>query len=209
MREEGVKEGGGAEGLVSSFRVRDKLIEIRTVWHSHRNLYLPLQKHTSRVIVLETFPFPQLIGDAVITNLKGVEVGVRTADCAPVVLVGEEWVGVAHVGWRGLASGILRNLVEKMSSREKVERLFGFVGPCAKACCYEVGEEFREMFPDHLEEREGRLFMDLQRAVFKELRGAGVPDVGLLERCTVCSEELPSHRRDGSRERMLTSVRIL
>jgi len=145
--------------------MKGKLIEIRTVWRNHRNLYLPLQKHTSRVIVLDTFPFPPLIGDAVITNLRGVEVGVRTADCAPVVLLGEEWAGVAHVGWRGLA--------------------------------------------DHLEEREGRLFMDLQKAVLKELGRVGVPDAGLLERCTVCDEDLPSHRRDGSQERMLTSVRIL
>lgn len=189
--------------------MKGKLIEIRTVWRNHRNLYLPLQKHTSRVIVLDTFPFPPLIGDAVITNLRGVEVGVRTADCAPVVLLGEEWAGVAHVGWRGLVSGILKNLVEKMSSREKGGRFFGFVGPCAKACCYEVGKEFREMFPDHLEEREGRLFMDLQKAVLKELGRVGVPDAGLLERCTVCDEDLPSHRRDGSQERMLTSVRIL
>jgi len=209
MRKESVGEGKRSEGVVCSFLVKGKLVEVKTLWHSHRNLYLPLQKHTNRVIVLSSFPAPQLIGDGVVTNLRGIEVGVRTADCAPLVLLGEEWAGVAHVGWRGLAAGIVERLVEKIAAREKREDLFGFVGPCAKACCYEVGEEFLRFFPEYVVEREGALYMDLQEAVLRELKDLGVPDSGVLAKCTICSGELPSYRRDRSEERMLTSVRIL
>ncbi len=209
MREEDLKESKGAEGVRYSFTLKGKAVEVKTLWQHHRNLYLPIQKHTNRVIVLDTFPAPPLIGDGVVTRLRGVEIGVRTADCAALVLLGEEWVGVAHVGWRGLASGIVEQLVNRITAHERRESLFGFVGPSAKACCYEVGKEFRRLFPNYLEEREGRLYMDLQEAVLRELKDLGVPNTGALERCTVCSVEFPSYRRDRSEERILTSVRIL
>jgi copper oxidase (laccase) domain-containing protein len=125
------------------------------------------------------------------------------------VILGKEWAGVAHVGWRGLASGMVERLVEKMTAYERPEDLFGFTGPAAKACCYEVGEEFRKLFPDYLEERKGHLYMDLQDAVLGELKKLGVPDTGSLERCTVCSPDLHSYRRDRSEERILTTVRVL
>ena len=209
MRGEDLREGKEAEGLRYSFQLRGKLVEIKTEWKEHRKLYLPVQKHTSRIIKLTSFPYPPLIGDAVVSNLKGVEIGVRTADCAPVVAVGEEWFGVAHVGWRGLLSGILGNFIEVLSKYEPLDNLFLFIGPCAKACCYEVGEEFMDLFPGHLEERNGKLFMDLQKSVERELKRLGVKMIGVYEHCTICSEVFPSYRRNRTEKRFLTSVRAL
>ena len=207
MRGEDIREGEKAEGLRYSFELRGKVVEVKTRWKKHERLYLPVQKHTNRVLKLTSFPQPPLIGDAVVTNLRSVEVGVRTADCAPVVAVGHEWFGVAHVGWRGLASGILENFLEVLSSHEPVEDLFLFVGPCAKACCYEVGEEFKRIFPRYVEERGESLYMDLQNSVVAELKELGVKMIGTYEHCTVCSNTFPSYRRDGTDRRFLTSIR--
>ncbi len=209
MRGEDLGEGKKAQGLIHSFLLRGKLVKVETGWIKSPDLYLPIQKHTNRVIDLTSFPFPPLIGDGVVTKLRGVSVGVKTADCAPVVAIGSEWIGVAHVGWRGLRSGILDRFIEVLSLKEKLEDLFLFIGPCAKGCCYEVGREFEDMFPDYLEERDGKLFLDLEEAVLKELKKLGVRSMGTLGRCTICSEELPSHRRERSPDRILTSVRIL
>jgi len=209
MHRESYREGKEAKGLMYSSRVKGKLIEVKTEWKEHPNLYLPIQKHTNRVIALTRFPSPPTIGDAVVTNLKGIEVGVRTADCVPVVLIGEEWVGIAHVGWRGLASGILERTLERLKPYEDLHRLFVFVGPSAKACCYQVGEEFRRLFSPYLTERNGSLYMDMQEAVMEELKSMGISNFGLIDRCTVCSDDLPSYRRDRTERRMLTSVRIL
>ena len=208
MRGEDLREGKETEGLIHSFQIRGKLVSVRTVWRAHSRMYLPIQKHTNRVILLTTFPHPPLIGDAVVTNLEGVEIGVKTADCVPLVLIGEEWFGVAHVGWRGLSSGIVERSLEVLSRWEDLRRVFAFVGPAAKACCYEVGEEFRDMF-EGLVERDGRLYMDLQEAVVTRLKEAGVGSVGIYERCTICSPQLPSYRRDRTEDRILTSVRAL
>jgi YfiH family protein len=208
MREENLREGKEVKGLDYSFRIRDKVVRVRTSWRHHSGLYLPIQKHTSRVLVLRSFPYPPVIGDGVVTDLRGVEIGVRTADCVPLVLIGEEWVGVVHVGWRGLASGIVERALELFSGHEDLGRAFAFLGPSAKGCCYEVGEEFRDMFDD-LIEREGRVYMDLQASVMKRLKDFGVGSVGVYERCTVCSPELPSYRRDKTQRRILTSVKKL
>jgi YfiH family protein len=192
-----------------SSRLRNKLVEIKTSWKEHDKLYLPIQKHTNRVITLTTFPSPPTIGDGVITNIRGVEVGVRTADCVPLVLIGEDWVGVAHVGWRGLASGIVERVLERLNIYEDIKNIFAFVGPAAKSCCYEVGSEFKDIFPHYVVQRDGKLYMDMQEAVIEELKKLGVKDVGLVEECTVCSKKYPSYRREKSSERILTSVKIL
>ena len=209
MHREDHREGEEVEDLMYSSKVKGKLIEIKTEWKEHPHLYLPIQKHTNRVITLTRFPSPPTIGDAVVTNLKGVEIGVRTADCVPLVLVGDEWVGVVHVGWKGLAAGVVEKTLDRLKPYEELHRLFAFIGPSAKSCCYEVGEEFRRLFPSYLAERNGSLYMDMQRAVMEELRSMGINNFGLIEKCTVCSEDLPSYRRDRTERRLLTSVRIL
>ncbi len=206
MRGKSIGEGKASEGLNYSFQIRGRTVKVRTYWTSHPRLYLPIQKHTSRVIILKTFPHPPLIGDGVLTDLAGVEIGVKTADCVPLVLIGEEWIGAVHVGWRGLAHGIVERALEAISRYEDLKRVFAFIGPAAKGCCYEVGEEFRDMFDD-LIERDGKIYMDLQESVLRRLKTAGVGSVGLYERCTICSPELPSYRRERTEMRILTSVR--
>ena len=208
MLGEDIGKSETAEGLIYSLTLKGKTIEVKREWKKHRKLFLPIQKHTSRVVRLTTFPYPPSIGDAVITNLPGVEIGVLTADCAPVAIVGEEWVGVIHAGWRGLRSGVIRETIERLFIYEDTDKLFAFVGPCAKGCCYEVGEEFTKMFPGRIEERDGKLFFDLEEAVIEELKTCGVGSVGSFGKCTICSPELPSYRRDKTEERILTSVRI-
>ncbi len=207
MRSKNVGEGKRAEGLIHSFHIKGKFVAVRRKWRIEPWLYVPIQKHTSRIIVLSSFPYPPLIGDGVITNLVGVEVGVKTADCVPLVLIGEEWFGAVHVGWRGLSSGVVERALETISNWEDLRKVFAFIGPAAKGCCYEVGEEFREMFKN-LEEREGKLYMDLQEEVLRRLKEAGVGSIGVYEVCTICSD-LPSYRRDKTQDRLLTSVKAL
>ncbi len=209
MRGKDIGESKTNKELSYSFKMGNKLVKLEKEWVNHPKLYIPIQKHTNRVILLSTFPSPPVIADAVITNLKGISVGVKTADCAGVVLIGSDYVAVAHVGWRGLASGIIERLIKRFSDLEDIGSVFAFVGPSAKGCCYEVGEEFKNLFPGKVIERNGRLFMDLQKAVVDELRELGILNVGVYEKCTICTPELPSFRRDKTEERILTSVTIL
>jgi YfiH family protein len=121
---------------------------------------------------------------------------VLTADCIPVVLSAQGAVAALHAGWRGLAAGVLEEGVRGLrdvGGRGDVQAL---VGPCAGACCYEVGEEVHAAFDDA--HRNGRL-IDLRAIAHERLLGAGVTKVLDSSACTICDERFFSYRREGAR----------
>jgi YfiH family protein len=110
-------------------------------------IYLPVQKHTGTVHVLEPDLKP-VVADAVVTGSTGILIGVLVADCVP-VLVYEPVRKVAaavHAGWRGTAERILKNTITVMCEK------FGClprdmsvaIGPSIRQCSYEVGREVKE-----------------------------------------------------------------
>ena len=182
-----------------------KNVRIRLSRNLTPNVYLPIQKHTDKVIKLTFMHQPQEVGDSVVTNLKNVEIGVKTADCVPIVLVGMHWVGVIHAGWRGLYKGIISKTVEALYNEGEIQ-LYGFVFPSAKACCYEVGEEFKKLFNRNLVEKDGKLFFDPQNEAITQLKENGVNVIEVIKECTICNKKYPSYRRDKTKERIYTTV---
>jgi copper oxidase (laccase) domain-containing protein len=112
------------------------------------------------------------------------------------MLVAEGAVAALHGGWRGLADGILTEglaALREVGGRGPVTAL---IGPGARGCCYEVGEDVHARFAAYDDARDGNN-LDLPAVAKAELEAAGaeVHDVGL---CTMCDPELFfSHRRSG------------
>lgn len=110
-------------------------------------IYLPIQKHTDKVLILDSDIEPK-IADAVITNRKGILIGVQVADCVPILLYDAEKgvAGVVHAGWRGTAAGILKNTINAMTGRfySSPSDILVAIGPAIRWCCYEVGYEVIE-----------------------------------------------------------------
>ncbi len=84
--------------------------------------------------------------DGIWTMKPGVRIGVRVADCVPILLAGlvegKPWIAALHAGWRGAAAGIFRNGIELFASQGgDVASLVWSFGPCIQACHFEVGEE--------------------------------------------------------------------
>jgi copper oxidase (laccase) domain-containing protein len=54
----------------------------------------------------------KIIGDAVITDLKGIAIGVKTADCVPILLYdrSKNLIAAVHSGWRGTSKNMLVKL---------------------------------------------------------------------------------------------------
>jgi len=121
---------------------------------------------------------------------------VLTADCIPVVLGARGAVAALHAGWRGLAAGVLEQGVEALREVGGRGDVVAVVGPCAGACCYEVGEEVHAAFAGA--HRAGRL-IDLRAIAHERLLKAGVAQVLDFEACTICDERYFSHRREGTR----------
>jgi YfiH family protein len=141
-----------------------------------------------------TQPSLQVDGHAV--AVRDVAAVVLAADCVPVVLGASGAVAALHAGWRGLAAGVLEEGVRALRDVGGQGPIVAVVGPCAGACCYEVGEEVHAAFgltPGH-----DRL-IDLRAIAHQRLLAAGVAEVGDLCACTICDECYFSHRREGTR----------
>lgn len=150
--------------------------------------------------------------DALFSTVRGLSIGIVTADCVPILVATEDGSAVAaiHAGWRGLASGVIEAGLRAIESVSKGMSLAAAVGPAARGCCYEVDDPVREALSDNyaesLEEflvpgRPGRYQLDLPCIATRILIENGVDQdkIGLQNRvCTICdADRFESYRRDG------------
>jgi polyphenol oxidase len=88
--------------------------------------------------------------DALITDVCGVLLVIRVADCLPVLIADAQHrvIAAVHAGWRGALEGIVGKTVREM--RHGFDSVPGdlvvALGPCIRACCYAVGSEVVEAF---------------------------------------------------------------
>lgn len=151
-------------------------------------------------------PAPVAEADAVWSSTPGVAVGVKTADCVPILLWDRRRNAVAavHAGWRGTIAEIVARQVEALTGAGSQPRdLVAAIGPCIRRCCYEVSPQLAQQFTAAFGARviDGRK-LDLVACVAATLNRVGVStdriDAG--EACTACDAgRFFSHRRDGSR----------
>jgi purine-nucleoside/S-methyl-5'-thioadenosine phosphorylase / adenosine deaminase len=130
--------------------------------------------------------------DGQMTTLAGHPALVFGADCQPILLIGDGAVAALHAGWRTMAAGIVAEGAAAIGGP-----VTALIGPGARACCYEVGEEVHEVFARY-DARRGERNLDLALIARAKLGEAGVTDVHDAGLCTMCHEDLFfSHRRDG------------
>ena len=91
--------------------------------------------------------------DALITNQPNTAACIMAADCLPVLAATADgqWVGAAHAGWRGLAAGVLENLLGSMMEAQthaqaEDRSLMVWLGPCIGPKAFEVGAEVLQAF---------------------------------------------------------------
>jgi YfiH family protein len=137
--------------------------------------------------------------DALISNARGVLLGVKTADCVP-VLLGDPQTGAfsaIHAGWRGTVQSIVVAAIEKMrlAFGTNPANLIAAIGPAATCRNYEIGQdvidEFKKNFPDsgHLftPTRENHALIDLHAANKEQLLslGAREENIAIAPLCTM------------------------
>jgi YfiH family protein len=180
------------------------------------------QIHSDHVFRVNGFTDRQCEGDALITDQIGQRVGVRTADCVPLLIAdpANHAVAAIHAGWRGtvalIASKAVGRMVEEFGSRP--ENLHVAIGPAIRVCCYEVGPEvvfamaplFPEWSADPVALGAVHRKVDLVEANRRALAESGVPlnhiyDGGF---CTMCRADLfHSYRHDPKDPgRMVSSI---
>jgi YfiH family protein len=164
------------------------------------HVYMPVQQHTDKIAVIEHDLSP-LIADAVITLRKDIVIGIRVADCVPVLLF-EKTKGIiaaVHAGWRGTAAGILKKTIQTMIDgfHGSPAGMLVAIGPAIRGCSYGVDHEVMDAVTratgqgTHHTERGGKYFLDLSSANKHQALSMGIPEdrVWVSGDCTFCHPE--------------------
>ena len=111
------------------------------------------QVHDAKVAVIDRpdYTREELEGyDAFVTNLRGVAIGVRTADCVPILIFDpvRQAVAAVHSGWKGTVLHIVQKAIYVMGQQflSKAKDLRAVIGPSIGPDSFQVGEEVAEYF---------------------------------------------------------------
>lgn len=173
-----------------------------------KKIIIPEQVHGNKIVEVVTGKEDLSETDGVYARFNDsgerILLGIKTADCAPVVFWDDEKYGVVHVGWRGLVNGMVENMLQLGHSNP----LGVWVGPMLpvfeiqKDDCYaKIQEKFGL---DFFREEEGRIFFH-----FKEALKSLLPMAEFDDRSTFEDKSFASWRRDQDDRRNVTIVMSL
>lgn len=173
---------------------------------------IPKQIHGASILSTEDASLGKE-GDAIFTTQKRVAIGVRTADCLPLLFFSNrsDFIMAVHAGWKGFTKGIIYEGIQAGKSLGILpSELSVFVGPAIGREAFEVGPEvvkaFQAQLPPealYLSLSKGSLdrwHIDLQVAAALELARHGIPPTSIQVHrvCTKSSLEFHSKRREQS-----------
>lgn len=161
------------------------------------------QIHSDKILIIDEQNLNDINeseGDAIITNLKNIAIGVFTADCVPIILVDEnKKVSAAiHSGWKGTFKSITLKTVKKLQEvyGSNPKDIKAYIGAHIRQCCYEVSEELKEDFIKEKDIDKDLLFkgrnLSMEECILKNLRDSGIKEENIysLSLCTHCTEEI-------------------
>ena len=223
------RNGGTSEGEFATLNLgRSVGDSIEHVLENHKRLasavgYAPeklferSQVHGAAVYEVREGDDPSKVregqSDALVARVKGYAVGVRVADCVPVLLADTKTgaVAAAHAGWRGVVANVVGAALESL--RSDPANVIAAIGPSIGPCCFEVGDEVASQLAEAagdglvLRRAPQKPHVDLWRAVEMQLYRAGVRTIDTLGLCTMCDrEQWFSFRRDGAKSGRMLGV---
>lgn len=235
------REGGVSDGLYASLngglgsadapaRVAENRRRMATALGvAPDNLVSLYQVHSAKAVVVEA-PFapearPQ--ADAMVTRVRGLALGIATADCGPILFADAEngVVGAAHAGWKGALTGVIDATVTAMEGLgARRSGIVAVLGPTISQAAYEVGPDFIARFhaeapgcegflgagtrPDHAQ-------FDLPGFIAARLAQAGLAGYHALGACTYAdparfySYRRATHRHEADYGRLISAIALV
>jgi YfiH family protein len=175
------------------------------------------QVHGDAVVLVEkniVFSKPQ--ADAMITDMVGVNLLIKHADCQPCILFDPEHrvIGNVHSGWRGNVKNIYASAVQRMCERwgSKPEKILACIGPSLGPDWSEFKNWEREFPSSFLSHRVRGVHFDLWSVGEEQLLAEGLlkSNIEIAKMCTYSLPELFfSYRRDKVTGRNATCVALV
>jgi YfiH family protein len=142
--------------------------------------------------------------DALVTDVPGITLMTRYADCVPLLFYEPkaQAVAIAHAGWEGTLAGIGQKTVNVLvyDYHCQPQHILAAIGPSIGPCCYQINSTMAEHALKKLpwaqeyirESSDEGLYFNLRQANKKQLKSAGIKDEQLYctELCTSCKVDL-------------------
>lgn len=143
------------------------------------------------------------LSDGLITNIRGLVLGVKIADCAAVLVYDpvNKAIGAFHSGWKGTMLNIVNAGINKMADHygTLASDLLVYISPCASGKNYEVKWDVAQYFPDSIEQlSQDKYLFDNKKQIRSQLTDIGVNEsnIEISDICTISNKNYHSYRRD-------------
>ena len=212
------REGGVSKGIYKSLNCglgsKDKIKDIsinlekvcKRIGCNKNNLILLNQIHSKIVHKINKIPKKKLIGDSIITNKKGIALGILTADCAPVFIYDpvNNFISALHAGWKSAYKKIITITLKKLALEgSNLNKLVAIIGPCIGKESYEVRKDFFDKFikqeksnKKFFNKKKNKLYFNLNNYIKDEFLKSGVKNIEIIKKDTyILSNNFFSARR--------------
>lgn len=155
--------------------------------------------------------------DGLFTREKNLPLGVITADCLPIFLVGKESISSLHCGWRSLNGGIIDKSFALFKKYNDFPE-YAFIGPGICEKCYEVGIDLVDALNPNYKPNtalkqvsEFNYMLNLKKLAVNalEYNGLKIDNIEVTNYTSCCHEEFYSYRlENGTTGRMVSVIEM-
>tara|TARA_Y100001970_G_scaffold281473_1_gene392332 strand:+ start:79 stop:846 length:768 start_codon:yes stop_codon:yes gene_type:complete len=208
------KKGGYSRGIYKSLNcgwgsldkkknIKKNIIRIcHKIKCERKNLILLNQIHSNKFHLINNVAKLKnknlkLKGDAAITGLKGIALGILTADCAPIFIYDSKLsiISAVHAGWKGSLKGVTEKVLDFLIRKgSKKNNLRVVIGPCINQKNYEVKDDFYKKFIKtnknnkiFFKNYKKKIYFNLPKYICYQIKKKGVKNVEIIKKDTFSS----------------------
>ena len=203
------KKGGKSTGIYKSLNcgigssdskknvLNNLKIVCKKINCSSKNLILLNQIHSNKFYFINKnykFKKKKLNGDALITNVKKIALGVIVADCVPVLIYDKNLkiISAIHAGWKGVYKEIIKKVVKFLIKKgSNTKNLVAVIGPSISEKSYEVQKDFKSKFLKKDKQskfffkiRKNKTYFALNKYVYYHLKKLGIKNLEIIKKNT-------------------------
>ncbi len=162
------------------------------------------QVHSADILYLTEKPDSTPMVDGYTTTQTDINLTVKTADCAPVLLADPitRQIAAIHAGWKGAFQGVLENaILDLVTKGAQATNIRAAIGPHLQKESFVVDKTMRALFPVTEDrfftiESDGLIHFDFDAYVCYRLRRAGLISIESVGGDTYTDTSYYSYRRD-------------
>ena len=194
-------EGGVSQGKYASLNTNynslDSKVAVRQNFEiitaffkkNYEDMFTLNQGVSNKVVEADLPQQFSITADGAVTTNPNILLGIKTADCAPVLLADYKHgvIGAAHAGWRGAYKGVVENTISLMQRHGAVlTDIAVAIGPCMQQASFEVAEDMKAcLLAENLQNEKyfhqgkdaGHFYFDLSGYLEDKIKRQGIDNV--------------------------------